>query len=213
LVAIMNTRILLGSLALVSALGLFLSAASSPSQAKPAAAPNPSGKYTVDTVHSTVLFRVKHMNASWAFGRFNQVTGELSLNTASPEKSSVTVTIATDSVDTGAPKREAALKGLEVFDVVQFPEATFVSKSVKKSGEGKYAVDGEITFRGIKKPLSVEFEQVGFSDTKMGVRIGFYGTFMLKRSDFGMKVVPEQLGDEVYVTVSLEGTQTEPAGK
>ncbi len=209
----MNTRTLLGTLGLVTVLGFSLSAAASPFQAKAGAAANQSGTYSVDTVHSTVLFRVKHMNTSWSIGRFNQVSGSLKLDAASPEKSSVTVTIATDSVDTGAPKREVVLKGLEVFDVVQFPEASFVSKSVKKAGEGKYAVDGELTFRGIKKPLAVEFEQVGFSDTKAGVRIGFYGTFMLKRSDFGMKVIPEQLGDEVYVTVSLEGTQTDSEKK
>jgi polyisoprenoid-binding protein YceI len=206
----MNTRILLGTLGLVTVLAV---SAAAPFQAKAGAAPNPSGTYSVDTVHSAVLFRIKHMNTSWSIGRFNQVSGSLKLDTANPEKSSVTVTIATDSVDTGAPKREAVLKGLEIFDVAQFPETSFVSKSVKKAGEGKYAVDGEITFRGIKKPLSVEFEQVGFSDTKAGVRIGFYGTFMIKRSDFGMKVNPEQLGDEVYVTVSLEGTQTDAEKK
>jgi polyisoprenoid-binding protein YceI len=206
----MNLRILPASIGLLSVLAL-LGSAVAPRQAK--AAPNPSGTYKIDGVHSTVLFKVKHMSASWSFGRFDKISGSFSVNTASPEKSSVSVEIATESIDTGNSQRDGDLKGPTFLDAVQFPSISFASKSVKKAGEGKYTIEGELNLHGVKKPLTVDFEQVGFSDTKMGVRAGFFGTFGVKRSDFGMKVAPEAVGDEVQMTVSIEGVQTDSAAK
>jgi polyisoprenoid-binding protein YceI len=206
----MNLRILPASIGLLSALAL-LGSASTPRQAKPAV--NPSGTYKIDGVHSTVLFKIKHMNASWSFGRFDKISGTISLNSASPEKSTVSVEVATESIDTGNSQRDGDLKGPTFLDAVQFPSITFASKSVKKTGEGKFTIEGDLNLHGVKKSLTVDFEQVGFSDTKMGVRAGFFGTFGVKRSDFGMKVAPEAVGDEVQMTVSIEGVQTDSAAK
>jgi polyisoprenoid-binding protein YceI len=206
----MNLRILPASIALLSAFAL-LGSATWPGQAKPAV--NPSGTYKIDGVHSTVLFRIKHMNASWSIGRFDKISGNFTMNSAAPEKSSVTVEIATESIDTGNPQRDGDLKGPTFLDAVQFPAITFASKSVKKAGEGKYTIEGDLNLHGVKKSVTVDFEQVGFSDTKMGVRAGFYGTFGVKRSDFGMKVAPEAVGDEVQMTVAIEGVQTDSAAK
>lgn len=209
----MNLRILtVGLLPSFALLGLaVLGSAAAPRQAKPA--PNPSGSYKIDGVHSTVLFRIKHMNASWSFGRFDKITGNFSLNTANPEKSAVTVEVATESIDTGNSQRDGDVKGPTFLDAVQFPAITFASRSVKKAGDGKFTIEGDLNLHGVKKPLTVDFEQVGFSDTKMGVRAGFFGTFAVKRSDFGMKVAPEAVGDDVQMTISIEGVQTDSAAK
>ncbi|SRR5260221_8694204 len=196
-------------------LALGLGSAASPRQAKGAPAVNPSGTYRIDGQHSTVLFKIKHMNTSWTFGRFDNVTGNFTLNTASPEKSTVSVEVAADSVDTGVKGRDDHLKSDSFFDAVQFPMVSFSSKSVKKAGEGKYTVEGELSLHGVKKPLTVEFEQVGVSDSpKMGVRAGFFGTFSVKRSDFGMKYgLDGSVGDDVQLTISIEGIQTDAGAK
>jgi polyisoprenoid-binding protein YceI len=210
----MNPRIALISIGLASTLAFGLVSAASPRQAKGAPTPNPSGTYRIDGGHSTVMFKVKHLNTSWAFGRFDNVTGNFTLNTATPEKSSVSVEVATDSVDTGLKQRDDHLKSSSFFDAIQFPSVTFSSKSVKKAGEGKYTVEGDLSLHGVKKPLTVDFEQVGFSDSpKMGVRAGFFGTFAVKRSDFGMNYMPEGIGDDVQMTISIEGIQTDAGAK
>jgi polyisoprenoid-binding protein YceI len=210
----MNPRIALISIGLVSTLALGLGSAASPRQAKGAPTPNLSGTYRVDGGHSTVMFKIKHMNTSWTFGRFDSVAGAFTLNTASPDKSTVSVEVAAESIDTGLKPRDDHLKSDAFFDAIQFPAVSFVSKSVKKSGEGKYTVEGELSLHGVKKPLTVEFEQVGFSDSpKMGVRAGFFGTFSVKRSDFGMKYMLEGVGDDVQLTISIEGVQTDAGAK
>ena len=210
----MNPRIALLSIGLVSTLALGLGSAASPRQAKSAPAPNLSGTYRIDGGHSTVLFKVKHMNTSWAFGRFDDISGNFTMNSASPEKSSVSVEIAAASVDTGVKQRDDHLKSSSFFDAVQFPSVNFSSKSVKKAGEGKYKVEGELSLHGVQQPLTVDFEQVGYSDSpKMGLRTGFLGTFTVKRSDFGMNYMPEGIGDEVQLTISIEGVQTDVGAK
>jgi polyisoprenoid-binding protein YceI len=215
----MNLRIARVSFGLVSilafGLALGLASAVSPGQAKGGATPNLSGSYRIDGGHSTVMFKIKHMNTSWTLGRFDNVTGNFTLNTASPEKSTVSVEVAADSVDTGVKGRDDHLKSDSFFDAVQFPSVSFASKSVKKAGEGKYTVEGDLSLHGVKKPLTVEFEQVGFSDSpKMGFRLGFFGTFTVKRSDFGMKYgLDGMVGDDVQMTISIEGIQTDAGAK
>lgn len=177
-------------------------------QAKPSPAPA-SGSYSIDAVHSAVIFRIKHLDTSWSFGRFNSFSGTIDLDEKSPEKSSVTIAIEMDSVDTAVQKRNDHLKSPDFFDAVQFPTSSFVSKSVKKTSDRKYSVTGDLELHGVTKPITLDLEHVGFSDTKMGVRAGFYGMFTVKRSDYGISALPEALGDEVQITVSLEATRTE----
>jgi len=196
----MSFRASLASVGVLSALWLGSVSASVPA---PVRAGDPSGTYEIDPVHSTLLFRVKHLNTSWSFGRFNQVTGDFTLDYLSPEKSSVAVQVPISSLDTGTAKRDGHLKSPDFFDAAQFPDATFRSRAVRKSGQTKFTVDGELGFHGVKKPISVDLELVGAADGK----IGLYGNFTIKRSDFGMKFMPDAVGDEVHLTVSIEGTQ------
>jgi polyisoprenoid-binding protein YceI len=168
-----------------------------------------SGTWSVDAVHSTVLFRIQHLKTSWAYGRFNDLSGEIRIDEEHPEKSTVSFTIEMNSVDTANDKRDGHLKSPDFFDAVQFPTATFMSKTVKKLDEGKYEVGGQLDFHGVRKSITANFERIGFSDTKMGVRAGYFGTFSVKRSDYGIATLPDALGDEVEITVSLELTQTD----
>jgi len=175
-------------------------------QAKTPATPAP-GSYSIDAGHSSVLFRIKHLDTAWAFGRFNEFSGEVAFDEKSPEKSSVQVTIQMESVDTGIGKRDDHIRSGDFFDAGQFPTSSFTSKSVKKGAGGKYTVTGDLELHGVTKPVTLDLEVSGASSGKMGTRAGFYGTFTIKRSDFGMSTMLEALSDEVHVTVSLETVQ------
>lgn len=173
------------------------------------AAPADPVSYEVDTVHSSVVFKVKHMNVSWFYGRFNDVKGTIVYDEKKPEASSVTVEIATESVDTKAENRDKHLQSPDFFSAKEFPTMTFKSKSVKKGEKGKLAVAGELTLHGVTKPLTCEVELVGTAKSQKGELAGFETSFTIKREDFGMKNMLENLGNDVHVTVSLECAKAE----
>ena len=204
----MHTSI--ASLALVLAANLSAGPAPAPVQAKPGPA---SGSYTVDPEHTSVLLRVKHLNTSWTYCRFDKVSGAFTVDPAHLESSSFKVQIDASSIDTGQTARDAHLKSPDFLDAGQFKEISFTSKSIQKAGEGKYKAEGELSLHGVKKSLSVELEEVGTSDTKFGVRAGFHGSFMIQRSDYGIKFMPDAVGEEIHVTVSVEGTRVEAKAK
>src|SRR5215212_9781855 len=115
-------RKLVVSAAVVSGVGLVLGT--------PAGAAGPA--YKVDTVHSTAIFRVKHMNTSYAYGRFNDISGQFSLDDQDPAQSRFDFVVKTDSIDTASANRDKHLKGPDFFNAVQYPTITFKSKSVAK---------------------------------------------------------------------------------
>ena len=178
-------------------------AAARPQEKKPAFA---GGTYQVDTVHSTVGFKVMHKNLAWAFGRFNDFTGSFTIDPAKPETSMVDVKIDVSTIDTKNKKRDDHLRSPDFFDVKQFPDATFKSTSVKSSGANKYAVTGDLTLHGVTKPVTMEVEHTGSAEGQKGGKMaGFHGTFTIKRSDFGIKFMTDALGDEVHMVMSIEG--------
>ena len=199
----MPLRHCLAASALASVLALCTALAAPP--APLTGAPAAPETFAIDGVHSAVIFRAKHMGASYAFGRFDDISGSITLDTAKPENSKVKVEIKTDSIDTANAKRDAALKGPDFFDVKEFPTATFTSKSVKSAGEKKYTVAGDLEIHGVTKPVSLEMEIVGTGKGMRGEELlGFYGTLTIKRSDFGMKAMANMLGDDVALTLSFE---------
>lgn len=164
------------------------------------------GAYDVDPVHSTVIFKCKHLNTSWAFGRFDEIAGTFTVDEAKPENSKVEITIQAKSVNTNAPKRDDHLRSGDFLDVKQFPTATFKSKSVAKKGDHMYAVTGDFMLHGVTKSVTLDMEQTGASDgPPMGKAVGFYGTLTISRGDYGMKYMPDMLGDAVTLMLSVEG--------
>jgi polyisoprenoid-binding protein YceI len=164
------------------------------------------GTYEIDSVHSTVGFKIKHLNTSWAFGRFDEIHGSITVDPAKPEASKVEVTVQTETVDTKIKKRDDHLRSPDFFDVKQFPTITFKSKSVQKKGDNVYAVTGDLTLHGVTKSVTVDMENTGAIDSpQMGKLAGFYGTITVKRSDYGMNFMPDALSDEVQVVMSFEG--------
>jgi polyisoprenoid-binding protein YceI len=162
-------------------------------------------KYTADTVHSSLVFRVKHMNASYVWGRFNNLTGTFTLDEANPAASQFEFQVKADSVDTGNAKRDQHLKSPDFLNAVQFPSIAFKSQSVKKSGNG-YEVTGDLTLHGVTKPISVQVAQVGSGTGPTGAAIaGIEATFSFKRSDFGMTKMVGPVSDDVLINLGIEG--------
>lgn len=169
-------------------------------------ATDPSGSYKVDPVHSTVIFKCMHANASWAFGRFDDVSGSFTFDAQKPENSKVEITIQAKSVNTNDAKRDDHLKSPDFFDVKQFPTATFKSKSVAKKSDKLYAVTGDLSLHGVTKNVTIDMEHTGSAeDPRMGKLAGFYGTLTLSRGDFGIKYGQGMLGEEVHLMLSIEG--------
>ncbi|MEQ1568289.1 MAG: YceI family protein [Myxococcota bacterium] len=163
--------------------------------------------YDVDPVHSTVLFSATHFNASKFFGRFDNTTGTVMIDEASPAASKVALTVKTSSVSTWDAKRDEHLKGADFFNATQFPEIKFVSKSVAKTGD-KWAVTGDFTLHGVTKTITVDFTKVGEGDDPWGGhRAGWYAEFNIKRSDYGMNFMVPAIGDDVKLIVSVEGVR------
>jgi polyisoprenoid-binding protein YceI len=164
------------------------------------------GAFTVDGGHSSVLFKIKHKDTAYAYGRFNQVSGTINYDSANPAKSSVTVTIPTQSVDTNSKKRDEHLLGPDFLDAKQFPELKFTSKSVKQVGD-TWQAKGTMEFHGTRKEISIDFEKTGESAGRGGGKVlGFHSVFTIDRTDWGIDYGIGALGKEIEVTVSLELT-------
>ncbi len=152
--------------------------------AEPAAADN----YQVDPTHSFVTFRVKHMGMSYAYGRFNELSGSFLFNEVSPEGVTFDFKAKAESVDTGNAKRDQHLKGPDFFNVKEYPTITFKSTNVRRSGEKSFDVSGDLMLHGATRPVTFRLDWVGSGkDPWGGFRSGFDGSFVIKRSDFGMK--------------------------
>lgn len=165
-------------------------------------------EYKVDTVHSMVVFRVKHMNISYTYGRFNDITGLVKWDDAKPAESSLKFDVKVASVDTNDEKRDTHLRNADFFDAEKHPTISFVSKSIKKTDNDKYEVAGELTLHGVTKPLTVTLEKTGMgADPWGGHRIGFETIFTIKRSEFGMDKMMNGVGDDVRLMVSIEGVR------
>jgi polyisoprenoid-binding protein YceI len=118
--------------------------------------------WVVDPVHSSVVFRVKHANASWFYGFFTDVKGEIVYDPQKPEAGKVSLEIATESVMTRDPKRDAHLKSPNFFDAKQNPKITFRSTKIA-AGKDKdtFQVTGDLQVRGVTKSIELEVEKTG----------------------------------------------------
>lgn len=163
--------------------------------------------YAVDNVHSCVWFRIKHLDISWFYGRFNEVSGTYTFDDADPGNNKLAIDVKTASVDTNNADRDEHLRKPDYFDAEKFPTISFKSERFKKTGANTFEVAGELTLHGVTKPLTVTLERTGAGRDPWGkLRAGFETTFTVKRSDFE---VGDQRGlsDEVRLTVSIEGVQ------
>jgi len=164
--------------------------------------------YKIDSSHVYVGFEVSHLGFSTTYGRFNDVSGTIEFDEANPEKSSVEVKIDPASVDTGHKERDEHLRGEDLLNVAEYPEMSFKSTSIERTGEKTGKITGDLTLHGVTKPVTLDtsFTQKGtypMTEEKIEV-IGFNATATLKRSDYGMDKFIPMISDELPITISFE---------
>ena len=164
----------------------------------------------VDPAHSEVGFGIRHAGLSTVRGHFSNVKGTILLDDANISRSSVNVTIDVTTVDTGNSARDNHLKTDAFFDVAHFPTATFVSTSVSRNGS-RLAVAGNLTLRGVTKPVTLDVETGGAMDNPQDHKkhIGYSATTTIKRLDFGIgtNFGAAMLGEDVPLTIDLEAVK------
>jgi polyisoprenoid-binding protein YceI len=164
------------------------------------------GTYVIDPNHTSVLARVPHMNGvSTSVFRFGASAGSLIWDPAKPEASKLDVMVDTKSIGTPVKGFAEELIGAGFLNVAKYPEAKFVSTSVKKTGPTKGEVSGDFTFMGQAHSLTLDTELVGSGKNMRGAGIvGFHATGHFKRSDFGFSAMAPVIGDEIALIIDTE---------
>jgi len=160
--------------------------------------------YKVDGGHSTVMFKVNHLGFSHTYGRFNEIDGSALIDEANASGSSISLSLDAGSVDTGNPPRDEHIRKADFLNAKEFPTITFKSKSVKKKGK-VYEVAGELTLRGVTKSITVPMTRLETGNDPWGnERTGFDGSFTIERADYGVNYMPEGIGADVTMILSIE---------
>jgi polyisoprenoid-binding protein YceI len=142
------------------------------------------GTYTIDPSHTELGFAVRHMAVSKVRGRFSTFEGTLVL-AENPADSKASVTVDATSVDTRDETRDAHLRTNDFFDVENHPTWTFESTSIKPEGGTEFKVDGDLTIRGVTRPVTLDVTLEGVVKDPYGNhRVGFSATTSINREDF-----------------------------
>jgi len=161
------------------------------------------GTYKVDGGHTQVVFAWDHMGFTNNMGTIAEPTGTLTLDKANPAASKVSVEFAIANLRTGVAKLDEHLMKVDFFDAAKFPTATFVSTSVKPEGATGAEITGNLTIKGITKPVTLDAEFYGAGANPMNKQenVGFVATGSIKRSDFGLGYAVPVVGDAVELKI------------
>jgi polyisoprenoid-binding protein YceI len=172
--------------------------------------------YKIDPNHSNVGFSIRHF-FSKVPGRFKTYDGTITLDPKDLSKTAVNVTIDAASIDTGVADRDKHLASPDFFDVAKFPKLTFVSTEVTPKDSTHATVKGNLTIKGVTKPVVLEAELLGVGPDPWGnQRGGFEAKTTINRQDFGVawnKAVEgggTLLGDDVEITLNVEAVRAAP---
>lgn len=162
------------------------------------------GSYAVEPTHTRVMFAVSHMGFSTWFGDFTQSAGTLTLDPKAPSAASLDVTVQTASVSTTNAKLDGELRDPSWFDAAKYPTIRFRSTKVTPTGPGRADVTGDFTLHGVTRPLTLHavFNGAGQNAMSKAYTVGFEGSGVIRRSDYGVTKYVPLVGDEVRITVS-----------
>ena len=174
----------------------------------PEISPQKSPKWALDPSHTSVTFKVRHMMITNVRGEFQTVTGDATFDPKRPEDARLSVRVDVASINTREPKRDEHLRSADFFDAENHPEMTFVSKAVRRTGDG-LAIVGDLTIRGTTRELVLDVEELTpeHTDPWRARRIGASASGKIRRSDFGMtwnaalEAGGVLVGDEVSIHV------------
>ncbi len=146
------------------------------------------GDWQLDPYHTQVEFSAKHLGMMTVRGHFADVSTTGDIDPDHPESSSVEVTIRADSIRTNHEARDNDLRSSNFLEVEKFPLITFKSTGVQSAGPDQYTVNGDLTIKGITRPVALQLTRYGeFNDPgMMGHRIAYGATSKINRKDFGL---------------------------
>jgi polyisoprenoid-binding protein YceI len=154
--------------------------------------------------HTFVRFSYSHLGFSTQESRFDRTTGTVTYDAAA-KTGSVDLVIDTKSVDTGSEKFNADIQQPDFLDTAQYPTATFRSNGIKFDGDKPVSITGNLTLKGITKPVTLTITQFKHAPNMMKKDgIGANATATIKRSDFNMSKYVPMVGDEVTLTIAIE---------
>ncbi|MDO4904507.1 MAG: YceI family protein [Lautropia sp.] len=190
----MNTLIKL------SAASVLLAAFAAPALAAPKT-------YVIDPTHTFPSFSYNHMGLSVQQSRFNATSGKVVFDPQA-KTGSVEIEIDMASVDTGSDAFNDHIRGADFFDVAKFPKATFKSTAVKFDGDTPVAVDGDLTIKGVTKPVTLEIAAFTQKEHPMKRKdsIGANAHTKIKRSEFNAGKYAPAVSDEVLIQIALEAS-------
>ena len=187
----------------VLAFGLLMSVASF---AQTPAAPAAPQKWTLDKSHSKLTFTVTHMMLSDVDGVFKSY--DASITSAKEDFSDAVFELTADlkTVSTNNEMRDGHLQKDDMFDTAKYPTMSFKSTGIKSLGNKKYALSGNLTMKGVTKPVTLNLTLVGFGTSRQGKKLaGFKAAGTIKRTDFGVGGMPDAVVSEnVELTASGE---------
>ncbi|GFM51608.1 YceI family protein [Pseudomonas capsici] len=157
--------------------------------------------------HAFIDFKISHLGYSFIHGTFKDWDGTFSFDAAKPEASKIAVELKTASLFTNHAERDKHILSKDFLDAGKYPEAKFVSTSVKSTGEKTADVTGDLTLHGVTKPIVIKatFNGEG-KDPWGGYRAGFNGTSTLNLNDFGIKG-PGPTSQTLNLDITFEGIQ------
>ncbi|HET7903431.1 MAG TPA: YceI family protein [Candidatus Eisenbacteria bacterium] len=165
--------------------------------------------WTIDTSHSSVGFSVRHI-FSKVPGTFDKFSGTIDYDPAKPEAASVKVEIEAASINTKNERRDNHLRSADFFEVEKYPTLSFQSTKVVKGAGNALTVEGNLTMKGVTKPVTLAVTFLGATDPQPGARSGFEATTTVNRKDYGilwnrpLEAGGMLLSDDVTITILIE---------
>ena len=170
--------------------------------------------FTIDRSHSQLGFTIGFLGLTKVRGWFNEYSATILYDDVAPERTSVTVVINAESIDTAHEMRDKDLRSDRFFDVAKYPRIVFQSTRIEKKGAESYVVHGDLTIKGVTKPIAIPMKRTvpRMADTAWGnIRIGGSGKVVIKRKDFNILGNDfwgdKTLSDEVEIELDILGNR------
>ncbi len=173
-----------------------------------------SAQYEIDSDHTSINFKIRHLVINKVRGKFAKFTGSFNYDPQNQTSLQTSVTIQTESIDTGVAERDKHLRSPDFFDVKKYPSIAFVSTGVKEFSGSTGKLEGNLTIHGITKSVVLNFEVGGTATDPWGnKKAALSATTKVNRKDFGLswnKALEAGgflVGDDVEISLDVEGQE------
>jgi polyisoprenoid-binding protein YceI len=163
--------------------------------------------YAFDKAHTQIVFSVDSFWFSHITGAFTVYDGDFVFCLAHPDKNGISITLYSKGIHTPDGERDEEMQGPHFFDAARFPDVRFISTGVKFTGANDADVSGNLTLRGITRPmtLQVHFLKTDSDPANGAYAVDFTATGTISRSDFGMDYLDPLIGDDVKIRIETAG--------